>query len=167
MTHANDETLSYIETIPEIKKPPAELLDPEFHAAVADNKSISTFDTWTADCYDAILQYYKSPALDDKKRAAIRIGQTSWEAAESCVSIGRVLSAIADNWMEGIKGSRKAFDWRTMPWDNSVEEAYLAKTLRHLVQSDMALTLDDKIKHLAALFCNANILWRRCDDLYL
>lgn len=167
MCEDKTETPGYVETLPSVKKPPAELFDPEFHCAVARNKAISSFDTWIADCYDAILQYFRSTALEDKRKAAIRIGQTAWEAAETDVSIGRILSAIANNWYDGIKGGREAFDWMKMNWDHSVEEVYIAKTLRHLVQADMSFTLTDKIKHLAALFCNANILWRRCDALYL
>lgn len=149
------------------KKPAAELFDPEFHVAVADYSGIGSFDSWMADCYDAIIQYYKAIAHDEKKKAAIRIGKTAWEAAESSVSIGNFLSAVADNWHYGVRGKRESFDWMRMRWDNNVSNAYVAKTLRHFIEADRATTQDDQLKHLAALFCNANILWRRCDDLYL
>lgn len=157
----------YVEEQTITKIPATELLDPEFHVKVADTKAIGSFESWTADCYDAVLSYFKATSKEEKRRASIRIGVTAWEAMESTLSVGRILNAIADNWLLGIKGDRKAFDWHTMHWDDGTETLYIAKTVRHLVQADMALTLEDKIKHLAALFCNANILWRRCGDLYL
>lgn len=162
----NADVPGYVDTKPRIKKPAAELLDPDFHVAVASYKSIAGFDTWMADCYDAIMVYYRVKTSKEKRAAAVRIAACVWEASENLLSIGRFLNAIADNWLDGIKDERIAFGWQDMHWDKSVEMAYVAKALRHFVQVDMATTADEKIQHLAALFCNANILWRRCGDIY-
>jgi hypothetical protein len=162
----NAEVPGYVDIEPRYKKPAAELLDPDFHVAVAALKSIPSFDSWMADCYDAIMAYYDAKTVNDKRAAAVRIAKSVWEAAENELSIGRFLNSIADNWLEGIKDEREAFDWQKMEWTEAIELAYIAKTMRHFVQVDMVVTLDERVQHLAALFCNANILWRRCSDLY-
>lgn len=149
------------------KKPQTELLDQEFHAAVALNTEITGFSTWLNDCYDAILTYISAPVISEKKKAALRIARSAWEAADSKVGIGVFLAAISDNWSNGVKNHREPFDWIDMEWNPQVESIYMAKTLRHLVQADLARNSEIHIKHLAALFCNANILWRRCDDLHM
>jgi hypothetical protein len=148
------------------KRPATELFDLPFHEAVAAENNINNFESWSADCYNAIMQYSAAEDLDQMKDAALRIGRTAWEAAESEISIGQFLCAIADNWMDGIKDGRQAFGWMHIVWTDSVQCQYIAKTLRHFIESETAVSTENRMKHLAALFANANILWRRCDDLF-
>ncbi len=150
---------------PDIKKPATELFDLPFHEAVANECEINNFESWSADCYNAIMTYSAAKDLEGMKNAALRIGRAAWEAAEAELSIGQFLCAIADNWMDGIKDGRQAFGWMHIIWTDAVQCQYLAKTLRHFIESETAISTDARMKHLAALFANANILWRRCDDL--
>lgn len=153
--------------LPLVRKSPAtELLDQEFHAMLLNSQAITTFDTWEKDCYNAVLTFCRATDVEEKKRAALRIAQIAWEAADEHLSVGHFLSAISANWASGLKDGRKAFDWMMMNWNMYVEGLYVAKTMRHLIQADTSQTPDLINKHLAALFCNANILWRRCGDLH-
>ena len=157
--------MNKLEHLTTFKAPATELIDLEFHAAVIADTSISTFDTWMADCYHAIMQYSECVSMDDKKTAALRIGRTAWEAAEAKISTGFFLNAICENWMDGIRDGRSAFDWQQMGWNTVVEKKYIAKTLRHFIHAEIDVPLGSQTKHLAALYCNANILWRQCGDI--
>jgi hypothetical protein len=145
------------------KQPEMELLDMEFHGVVESNELITAYDSWSADCYNALVAYPRTATLADRRECCVRVAQAAREAAEIIMPTGMWLASIADNWARGIKGDRVAFNWMSMHWDTDVEDKYLAKALRHLAQADMAVNAENRIKHLAALFCNANILWRRCD----
>ena len=144
------------------KQPETGLLDLEFHAEVEVLDLSMDFDTWSADCYNALVMYRRATSVEAKKAYCVRAAQSAKEAAEIIVPTGVWLSSIADNWRDGIRGSRIAFNWMNMRWDTDVEAKYLAKALRHLSQADMACNAESRINHLAAVFCNANILWRRC-----
>jgi hypothetical protein len=66
-------------------------------------------------------------------------------------------AAMCRNWEAGIKEGRTANDWETLPRTNETRERYAAKIMRHLhgyvEQRGVAA------EHLAAIACNANILW--------
>jgi hypothetical protein len=145
------------------KKPEMELLDMAFHGAVESLDLITSYDSWSADCYNALVTYLRDEKVGSRRECCIRVAQAAREAAEMIMPTGMWLASIADNWANGIKGDRVAFNWMSMHWDTDVEARYLAKALRHLAQADMAGNAENRMKHLAALFCNANILWRRCD----
>jgi hypothetical protein len=66
-------------------------------------------------------------------------------------------AAMCRNWEAGIKDGRVANGWETLPRTNETRDRYVAKILRHLQryveQRGVA------VEHLAAIACNANILW--------
>lgn len=138
-------------------KPQTELLDFEFHAEVTRLEPVLSYESWMDDCYDSIMQFI----IQSTTCSALYIGKSAMEAGETICSIGYFTNAIVENWQRGLKDGREPFDWRTMPWDKDVEYKYLSKSIRHFIMADLAISQDEKIKHLAALFCNANILWRR------
>ena len=148
-----------------LKYPAMELLDYDFHYAVTEADSEPNFPLWSAECYFGIVCYRSATTEEAKRDAAIRVAQSVWEAAESDLSVGAWLIAVASNWAGGVKDGRAPFGWLTMQWDHEMEAKYIAKTLRHFSLAETAPSLEIKTKHLAALFCNANILWRRCSDI--
>jgi hypothetical protein len=66
-------------------------------------------------------------------------------------------AAMCRNWEAGIKDGRKANDWETLPQTNETRERYAAKIMRHL--HEYVEQRGVAAEHLAAIACNANILW--------
>ena len=66
------------------------------------------------------------------------------------------LAAMAECWSNGLQGTDEPFSWmRLLPWTADKENSYLSALMRHLAL--YRRTRDPK--HLAAVACNANILW--------
>ena len=62
----------------------------------------------------------------------------------------KFLKAMADNMAEGIKGDRKADDWKELDWkDPEVRRQYKDALLRHVLEDE----------NWAAVACNAMFLW--------
>jgi hypothetical protein len=66
-------------------------------------------------------------------------------------------AAMCRNWEAGIKEGRTANDWETLPRTNETREQYAAKIMRHL--HEYVEQRGVAVEHLAAIACNANILW--------
>jgi hypothetical protein len=66
-------------------------------------------------------------------------------------------AAMCRNWEAGIKEGRTANDWETLPRTNETRERYAAKIMRHL--HEYVEQRGVAAEHLAAIACNANILW--------
>jgi hypothetical protein len=66
-------------------------------------------------------------------------------------------AAMCRNWEAGIKEGRTANDWETLPQTNETRDRYAAKVLRHL--HEYVEQRGVAAEHLAAIACNANILW--------
>ena len=73
---------------------------------------------------------------------------------------------MAKCFYAGIKGNRKAHDWQDIP--NTIEnrDKYLSKIVRHASKGYYSdpTKLNEQRKHLAAVACNANILWHMLGD---
>jgi hypothetical protein len=66
------------------------------------------------------------------------------------------IAAMADNFERGLKDGRKAFDWKKIEWNDAETLKYFSKLMRHLMSAAEGKTDCD---HLAAVACNAAILW--------
>jgi hypothetical protein len=69
-------------------------------------------------------------------------------------------AAMCHSWQLGVKHGRTANDWQHLPRTDETRDRYVAKILRHLqgyveAGDDRAV----KCEHLAAIACDANILW--------
>jgi hypothetical protein len=54
---------------------------------------------------------------------------------------------------------RVQWDWKRLKWDSNTQLLYTAKLLGHVAKGIRAETAEERRKHLAAVACNANILW--------
>jgi len=66
-------------------------------------------------------------------------------------------AAMCDNMEDGLKDDRTVNGWKGMDWNVDLLEAYEAKILRHL----HAWQTTGDVQHLAAIACNANIIWHK------
>lgn len=57
------------------------------------------------------------------------------------------------------KQGRQYWDWKNIKWSNEQKLLYTAKLIGHMAKSIRAETSEERLKHLAAVACNANILW--------
>lgn len=57
------------------------------------------------------------------------------------------------------KDGRAYFDWKRLKWDSDKELLYIAKLLGHVAIGIRAGDYQTRRRHLAAVACNANILW--------
>lgn len=76
------------------------------------------------------------------------------------------MGAMDENWREGAdRPGRSPNDWKDIPWDEEQEQIYTHKLLRHFAQSrNLEMSTKQRRKHLAAVACNANILWYHSHD---
>ena len=49
--------------------------------------------------------------------------------------------------------------WKRLKWDHETQLLYTAKLLGHVAKGIRAETAEERREHLAAVACNANILW--------
>lgn len=77
----------------------------------------------------------------------------------------RFLDAMADCFYRGVRKNGRAFnDWKTRKWDNNLKLLYTSKLIGHVAKGIRAATAEERRKHLAAVACNANILWHHEKD---
>lgn len=57
------------------------------------------------------------------------------------------------------KKGRQRWDWKNIKWTDTQEILYTAKLVGHMAEGLRAETAEERKKHLAAVACNANILW--------
>jgi len=70
------------------------------------------------------------------------------------------IDAMAQEFFEGTKKKGRVWnDWKALNWSKEYELLYTAKLMGHLAKAVRADNPFDKKKHLAAVACNANILW--------
>lgn len=172
----------------EYKDPPMELLDLRFDAKVLRRRAprhkvvmcmpgialssspheyarlccISTNFTQFIDTYDEAVKDY---AMQSAGMKALAMFSSFYNDSDTLVPGESVFfAAVARNWKEGVKNGRSAFGWMDMDWTVWAERSYASKALRHLSHAeDPTLNITDRIKHLAAVYCNANILWHHCN----
>jgi len=66
---------------------------------------------------------------------------------------------MLDVFDRGVKNGREFGDWQRLNWDKTYEQLYEAKLIGHFAQAMRSDSAADKCKHLAAVACNACILW--------
>ena len=66
-------------------------------------------------------------------------------------------AAMCENWQAGVKNGRQLNDWYFLKGEEN-KRKYESKILRHLHGAKKTFG-EDRKKHLAAIACNANILW--------
>ena len=68
--------------------------------------------------------------------------------------------AMHDCFYKGMqKDGRVKWDWKRLKWNENTQLLYTAKLLGHMAQGLRAETAAERCEHLAAVACNANILW--------
>lgn len=66
---------------------------------------------------------------------------------------------MCGNWEKGVKGNRLPNDWESIEQTSENKDKYVAKILRHLQGYVESESPAEMTQHLAAIACNANILW--------
>lgn len=71
------------------------------------------------------------------------------------------IDAMADNFYNGVlqNTGRQHYDWKKLKWDHKWQLLYTSKLIGHLAAANRAESAEDRKMHLAAVACNANILW--------
>jgi hypothetical protein len=65
---------------------------------------------------------------------------------------------MCENWQSGIKNDRTANDWKKYKITQPNIDVYEGALMRHL-HGAKKTSGKERQKHLAAIACNANILW--------
>lgn len=144
------------------KAPPMELLDSRFDAEVMSTPHLSPGhmgrSEWVKRYAVAQCPTKKAELMVNLGRGMIGLCQplgVDGEFPASCF-----LGWVASVWMDGIKGDRFAFSWMHLKWSLTQQKTYVAKALRHLsVAEDPDRETVVRLRHAAAVYCNANILW--------
>jgi hypothetical protein len=75
------------------------------------------------------------------------------------------LQAMEKCFAAGNKNGRKPNDWKDREYTKNLHDVYLSKIMRHAASSySGTFTGETKREHLAAVACNANILWHMLGD---
>jgi len=70
------------------------------------------------------------------------------------------LDAMADCfWVGTFKHGRAYDDWKRLKWNDRLQLLYTSKLIGHMAKGIRGDNVQEKRKHLAAVACNANILW--------
>lgn len=64
-----------------------------------------------------------------------------------------------------MKANRTLGDWKKREWSLEQNALYAAKILGHLARAMRANNMDDARRHIAAIACNAWILWYHAREL--
>ena len=131
------------------------------HCSIKMERSINTtgaVDYITCEnCNKKTYIYFKDGQLhvcdiDPRTPAPVLIDLNFVAAMEKCFAAGN-------------KNDRKPNDWRDMPYTKNTHDVYLSKILRHAASSySGTFSGETKRQHLAAVACNANILWHLLGD---
>ena len=75
------------------------------------------------------------------------------------------LDSMADCFCKGsTKDGRAYFDWKRLKWNPDLKLLYTSKLIGHMANGIRANTAKERREHLAAVACNANILWHHEKD---
>ena len=76
------------------------------------------------------------------------------------------LDAMADCFHKGVKKDGRAFDdWKTMDWGDNMQLLYTSKLIGHMAKGIRGDDPHERRKHLAAVACNANIIWHHLKEV--
>jgi hypothetical protein len=68
-------------------------------------------------------------------------------------------AAMCENFQEGLTGDRVENGWKSLKSTTENLNKYEGALMRHFHLAKKAVLSEDRKKHLAAIACNANILW--------
>jgi len=71
--------------------------------------------------------------------------------------------AMCETWAEGLKGDRRPNNWKKLPWDRTIHDKYVGAIMRHLREYLSTTDPERRRQAMAAIGCNANILWYYSD----
>jgi len=70
------------------------------------------------------------------------------------------VASMAWGLKKGIRGERKANDWKKMEWNDEMRDGYYSAMLRHIMDAqDEGYRRSARLKHIVAVANNAMILW--------
>ena len=122
-------------------------LNKTMHIAFCDNCTESIF-------YEIIKNEFRSYKINPYEPESTESALNKLELIDL-----NFIHAMDECFKAGIKGDRKANDWKDIQGTIENQNKYFAKINRHAARAFTCDSYEKAMRHLAAIACDANILW--------